>query len=294
MKVIKVIEVDARHGVVSLTLILTMFLFGAYCGYQPQTNMQQEISSVEDTKEELILWVEYGDTIIPYEDYKKLPEPSGFTLESDADALKENIYAWYDAYYLFHGKDYVKATLEYEGIIKQVADNFNIDPDIICGVIALESKGNPYEVSKVNAKGLMQIYWVPKSYRQKAKKILGVNELDDFNPIHNVTLGTITLIGYTKMKNNNLLLGMASYVWGPNNISDSSKDFSSVRHRFPEVPRYYPNKALALTLLTKVYKEKGEFIPYKLNCSENDLQCKEHEKQNQQYIESIQIAGLHY
>jgi len=69
----------------------------------------------------------------------------------------------------------------YEPHIKKAAEKYDVDPVLIKAVIAQESYGNPNAVSKVGAKGLMQLM-------DGTAKQLGVN--DSFDAEQNIMGGT--------------------------------------------------------------------------------------------------------
>ncbi|ABO54195.1 transglycosylase SLT domain-containing protein [Burkholderia vietnamiensis] len=69
----------------------------------------------------------------------------------------------------------------YDPIIQEAAQKYNVDPALIRGVIATESAGNPNAASGVGATGLMQI--MPSNY-----KALGITDPKD--PTQNIMGGT--------------------------------------------------------------------------------------------------------
>lgn len=73
-----------------------------------------------------------------------------------------------------------KRQKKYHPIIEKVAKRHQLDPALIKAIIMAESSYNPYAVSKVGAKGLMQL--MPAT-----AKALGVKEI--FNPEHNISGG---------------------------------------------------------------------------------------------------------
>lgn len=297
MKIVKIVEVKALHILGAMTMVVVMFMLGAVYGYDYPADFQViNQAKAGQIYEDKFYWVIDGQTFSSDQGFEIEKESSGFALESDIITIQTNVYAWYDAYYYGSGRQYVRGILEYEDLFVQISEDFGIDPIIPLGIGALESNGDPNKVSRVGAKGLMQIYKIPNSCRLKALNYVGNPDQKFYQEKLNIAKGILTLQAYTKEKNNNLFLGLCSYVWGPNNEQLlNAQDFASVRGSIKNTDaRYYPTKAMALALMTKVYKQEGRFVPYKLHCKKNDYQCKQKELENQQLIESVELAGLNY
>jgi soluble lytic murein transglycosylase-like protein len=73
-----------------------------------------------------------------------------------------------------------KAKHPYNPIIKKAADRYEIDPALVKAIIMAESNYNPRAISKMGARGLMQL--MPAT-----AEALGVE--DCFNPEHNIHAG---------------------------------------------------------------------------------------------------------
>ena len=87
-------------------------------------------------------------------------------------------------------------------IVQKYAQAFGIDPKLINAVIHQESAFNPNAVSRVGARGLMQL--MPST-----AKWLGVNNA--FDPEQNVAAGTRYLAGLMKKYRGNIPLALAAY-----------------------------------------------------------------------------------
>jgi soluble lytic murein transglycosylase-like protein len=136
-----------------------------------------------------------------------------------------------------------------------------LDPDLARGLISVESMGIPDIVSLENAVGLTQIKIVPDSCLQRAHVIFGVDEINLYDPAQNIWLGLITLQEYTRRKNNDLLLGLVSYNYGPNQQGVlEATDWGNLQAS--EGVKAYPAKVLAVTLLSKVNAKYGRALPY--------------------------------
>ncbi len=90
--------------------------------------------------------------------------------------------------------------------IDEASTSYNIDRSLISAVIAQESAGNPYAVSRAGAKGLMQLI-------DSTAQDLGVKHV--FNPRENIMAGTKYLEQLLKEFKGNETLALASYNAGP-------------------------------------------------------------------------------
>lgn len=73
---------------------------------------------------------------------------------------------------------------EYLSYIEEICESYNICPAVVIALIEAESDGNPNDVSKRGAIGLMQV--VPKWHWERMEK-LGVTDL--FDPYSNILAG---------------------------------------------------------------------------------------------------------
>ncbi len=99
--------------------------------------------------------------------------------------------------------------LRYEALIQEAAKKHNLNPELIRAVMRAESAFNPNAVSRVGAKGLMQIM-------PGLAKDLGVT--DPFDPRQNVMAGARYLRQLLDAHRGNIALTLASYNAGPANV----------------------------------------------------------------------------
>ncbi|HXC95746.1 MAG TPA: lytic transglycosylase domain-containing protein [Edaphobacter sp.] len=95
---------------------------------------------------------------------------------------------------------------EMQEMISQAGSAHNIDQDLLASVVRAESGGQVRAVSRVGAKGLMQL--VPET-----ANAMGVN--DAFNPNQNIAGGTAYLDALLTRYHDNLSLALAAYNAGP-------------------------------------------------------------------------------
>jgi soluble lytic murein transglycosylase-like protein len=89
-----------------------------------------------------------------------------------------------------------------EGLIGKYAAQNGISPDLVRAVIRQESDGNPHDVSKAGARGLMQL--MPEE-----SQALGVT--DPFDPEQNIAAGTRLLSGLLREYHGDVSRALAAY-----------------------------------------------------------------------------------
>jgi soluble lytic murein transglycosylase-like protein len=97
----------------------------------------------------------------------------------------------------------------YDDIIKEAAEEYDMDPNLIHAVMQAESAFHPYAVSRSGAEGLMQL--MPALSDE-----MGVS--DAFDPRENIRGGVRYLKRLLNHHNGNLDLALASYNAGPGNV----------------------------------------------------------------------------
>jgi hypothetical protein len=97
----------------------------------------------------------------------------------------------------------------FERVIRNAAQRYNLDADLLHCVIAVESNFDPKAVSPKNARGLMQL--LPQT-----AALFGVKNI--FDPEENVNAGSHYLHDLLTKYNNNLTLALAAYNAGPERV----------------------------------------------------------------------------
>ena len=123
-----------------------------------------------------------------------------------------------------------------ETIVRE-ARAHDLDPDLVMGVIEVESAGYPLAVSHVGAMGLMQL--LPSTGEELAGKLgiewMGPDTL--FDPQVNVRLGTAYLRQLSDKYDGNVNIALAAYNWGPGRIDRRLRRGASVPSRYIEQVR---------------------------------------------------------
>jgi len=110
-----------------------------------------------------------------------------------------------------------EAPIDYRVLVYRYAKLNNLPPDFVHKVVLAESAGNPKAVSRVKAKGLMQI--MPPA-EIDARKKLGLNEGqgDLFDPEYNIKIGTTYLRMMADRFDGDAWLVLAAYNMGPTRV----------------------------------------------------------------------------
>ena len=129
---------------------------------------------------------------------------------------------------------------DYEGIIKQASDQFDISPSLIKAVIKAESDFDHAAVSRKGAQGLMQL--MPKT-----ADAMEVN--NPFDPEENIFGGTRYLSLLLRRFDNNTKLALAAYNAGPEAVEPTM-----------EIPPYPETQGFVKRVLKyyRLYRSKSE------------------------------------
>ena len=89
-------------------------------------------------------------------------------------------------------------------MVSLAAISFEIDPQLVYHIIQVESAYNTNAVSRVGARGLMQL--MPKTGRR-----FGINTVGLFNPVNNISAGTAYGKQLLHLFSGNITLAVAAY-----------------------------------------------------------------------------------
>jgi len=123
---------------------------------------------------------------------------------------------------------------QYDDIIKEAAKNYGVDEKVIKSVILTESAANEKAVSKVKAKGLMQLM-------DSTAADMGVNDV--FDPKENIQGGTKYLSQMFRQYDGDLELALAAYNAGPGNVEkyNGVPPFEETKNYIARVKNYINN-----------------------------------------------------
>lgn len=138
--------------------------------------------------------------------------------------------------------------LKYEELIRTYSGEYDLEPSFVAGVIFTESKFNERAVSRVGAKGLMQV--MPTTGEEIAKA-LGepFNEENLFDPETSIRYGCFYLRQQLDRFDQNAAVALAAYNAGPNKAAQWLSEYGlDSRGRIAYIPyeetRNYVNRVL--------------------------------------------------
>ena len=102
-----------------------------------------------------------------------------------------------------------------ESMVKKTAAKYDLEPELVMGVIKVESSFNPKTRSRVGAAGLMQVM-ARTGERMKC-------DSDLYDPESNVDCGCRVLRRYLDLYDGNPVYALSAYNAGPGNANPSSK-----------------------------------------------------------------------
>jgi len=127
-------------------------------------------------------------------------------------------------------QDQIQRILKVQPLVDHWARARGVDPDLVNGVIWVESRFRTKALSEVGAQGLMQIMpgtqtdWETQTGRSG----------DIWTPEHNIFLGVYGLKRLLDYWGGNLPRALASYNWGIGNVKGSPDSYPSVTHKYIE------------------------------------------------------------
>ncbi len=126
----------------------------------------------------------------------------------------------------------LKRSKQYYPIITKAAARYEVDPNLIKAIIMVESSYNPRAVSRVGAKGLMQL--MPRTARA-----MGVE--DCFDPEHNINGGVRYFKWLLTKFDGNIELSLAAYNAGRRKVLkyNGIPPFKATQQYVKKVDEYY-------------------------------------------------------
>jgi soluble lytic murein transglycosylase-like protein len=136
-----------------------------------------------------------------------------------------------------HSNDITESLRPWDTLIERYCKEFGVDPDLASAVLYIESRGDPYIVSRKGALGLMQI-------TQATADFMGVGDV--FDPEENIKAG-VKYIGWL-IKKYDETTALLAYNAGIGTLE---------QNRIPSETRNFIDKVLSLKTMLKVKKNKS-------------------------------------
>jgi hypothetical protein len=236
-------ETKRKNPTYLMVLVIILIILGGISGQLYYNNIMKKNYEIEIQKlNETISKMEEQreKEIAVAESYKARLEG----IKDKDDLLKRDIFVYIDTKYIEIPKS----------VAHDIADNiislskkYNISPELIVGIIQVESSFNPMAVSSKKARGLMQVMpeWV--------KKIEGVNKITDLHDIDtNINTGIQVLLIHIEEAGGSLSKGLYHYVGKSSAYVD------------------------------KVYKAIGQFVAFRSTIDDSNINIKNDESQSEE------------
>jgi hypothetical protein len=205
--------------------------------------------------------------------------------EAERTTLAHQVFAAYRRADLAEMQRIIERAEVYLPTVREAAETYGIDPEVLVGVGATESSFYPRD-SKDGGRGLFQITAPPKAAVDQVRKRLNAARLDPLNQRHNTFVAAATLRHYLKEMHDDLFLGLLAYNIGPRNggllsimNQYGARDFITIQPYLKNLPRDYPIRVLTAALAYRLWSREGRLPRYE----END---------NAVHIQDIGIPGL--
>ncbi|TXI17289.1 MAG: transglycosylase [Nitrosomonas sp.] len=199
--------------------------------------------------------------------------------------VAHQIYAAYRRQNASQLEKMINRSFVYRPAVEDAARSFNVDINLLQGIIATESSFIPRNSSD-GGRGLFQITQVPQIAMIQASKKLGTEKISLDNPRHNAFVGAATFKHYLTEMKGDLFLALLAYNIGPANgglrsivQNYGATDFTTIQPYLQTLPRDYPIRVLSYSLAFRLWQEKGKLLAYE-------------EGNNAIQIQKIGIPGL--
>ncbi len=192
----------------------------------------------------------------------------GGRTEAERRAVSHQVYAAYRrADPVALRRLYERASV-FEPGVREAARAFDVDPEILMGIGAVESGFEPRD-SADGGRGLFQVTAPPAAALAAARARLGGASLDLHDYRHNAYVAAATLRRYLDDMNGDLFLGLLAYNIGPDNggllsimRQYGATDFVTIQPYLQHLPRDYPIRVLAAALAYRLWRTQGRLPRY--------------------------------
>lgn len=229
------------------------------------------------------LWMVFDDGYAPvFTHFRTLV---GGKEQAARTTLAHQVYAAYRRHETGQLQKLIDRSAGFNAAIKDAADSFGLDPNILLGVAAAESSFQPRD-SHDGGHGLFQITAVPKQVMAQASRKLSIDKLSVLDARHNAFIAAATLKNYLDEMKGDLFLGLLAYNIGPRNgglkfimQQYGATDFISMQPYIQQLPRDYPIRVLSYALAFRLWEKDGKLLAYQ-------------EGDNAVHIQRLGIPGL--
>jgi len=209
----------------------------------------------------------------------------GGSTEAQRLTLAHQVYAAYRRADLHAIAAMLERAKAYDAAVHEAADALGVDAEVLMGIAAAESSFRPRD-SADGGHGLFQITAPPASAVARARRELGVADLDLADPKHNAFVAAATLRTYFDQMHGDPLLALLAYNIGPRNgglvtimQGFGAYDFATAQPYLKDLPRDYPVRVLAAALAYRLWRTDGRLPRYE-------------DGDNARHIQSVGIPGL--
>jgi len=209
----------------------------------------------------------------------------GGSMEAQRLTLAHQVYAAYRRADLHAIEAMLDRAKAYDGAVHDAATATGVDAEVLMGIAAAESSFRPRD-SADGGRGLFQITAPPADAVARARRELGVADLDLANPRHNAFVAAATLRTYFDQMHGDPLLALLAYNIGPRNgglatimRQFGAHDFATAQPYLQDLPRDYPVRVLAAALAYRLWRVDGHLPRYE-------------DGENARRIQAVGIPGM--
>lgn len=254
-------------GILVMVVITALFLVGWWKLRQWLQSRTEFLSPLVAAGFALLIgwFVVQDEFAMAYGNFRTLV---GGKQEAGRITIAHQVYAAYRRYNSAQLQKMIVRAKEFQKVIEEAAEAFDVDVNLLQGIAAAESSFLPRNSSD-GGHGLFQITQVPKAVIKEAQKKLKTEKLSLENSRHNAFVAAATFKHYLAEMNDDLFLALLAYNIGPANgglrfimQQYGASDFTTIQPYLQILPRDYPIRVLSYSLAFRLWREKGELPAY--------------------------------